>query len=232
MNIRIAIAEDNSITRLQYEQRFSLHKQIEIVCMAENGEQLLKQLSKLSTNKLPHIVLMDIEMPILSGIETTAKLKELYPDIEVMMLTVFKDEDKIFDSIRAGASGYLLKDSETETILGAIQNIYKGGVPLSKSIARKVLEVLQNDRDKNTVSEKKEDERKDFNLTKREREILESIIHDETEYAIAKNLSISEHTVHTHVKNIYKKLQVHSRGAVVKAVYEHNLLRKDPPTKT
>jgi len=218
MNIRIAIAEDNSITRRQYEQRFSLHEQIEIVCMAENGEQLLKQLSKLSSKELPQIVLMDIEMPILSGIETTAKLKELYPDIEVMMLTVFKNEDKIFNSIRAGASGYLLKDSETETILSAIQNIYKGGVPLSKSISRKVLNFIRGDKpDKNSKEQT-------FNLTNREIEILKAIVDDDTEYAIAMDLEISEHTVRTHVKNIYRKLQVHSRGAVVKAAYENNLL--------
>ena len=231
MNIRIAIAEDNPMTRSQYEQRFSLYDHIEIVKMAENGEQLLKQLSKIPAEKLPQIVLMDIEMPVLSGIETTVKLKQLYPDMEVMMLTVFKEEDKIFESIRAGASGYLLKDSDTETILSAIQHLQEGGVPLSKSIARKVLQILQQDIEVKKLYQKEENQQKDFNLTKREIEILEAIIRDDTEYAIAKELNISEHTVRTHVKNIYKKLHVHSRGAVVKAVYVHNLLRKDTSEK-
>ncbi|MEZ4748460.1 MAG: response regulator transcription factor [Calditrichia bacterium] len=232
MKIRIAIAEDNPTTRKQYLQRFDFYDHIEIVVIAENGKQLLNELKKISKRELPQIVLMDIEMPLLSGIETTAQLKTLYPEIEVMMLTVFRDDDKIFQSIQSGAAGYLLKDCSLDELIEAIEELRQGGVPLSKSIARKVLDYLRRNQDDAVNADENPVVRVTrFNLTDREIEILQAIVRDETEYAIAENLSISEHTVRTHVKNIYKKLQVHSRGAVVKAAYEHNLLPKKPDEK-
>ncbi|MCB0287007.1 MAG: response regulator transcription factor, partial [Calditrichaeota bacterium] len=162
----------------------------------------------------------------------TAQLKTLYPEIEVMMLTVFRDDDKIFQSIQSGAAGYLLKDCSLDELIEAIEELRQGGVPLSKSIARKVLDYLRRNQDDTGNADENPVVRVTrFNLTDREIEILQAIVRDETEYAIAENLSISEHTVRTHVKNIYKKLQVHSRGAVVKAAYEHNLLPKKPDEK-
>jgi len=163
---------------------------------------------------------MDIEMPELSGIDTTAIVKDKYPSIEVMMLTVFKDEDNLFNAVKSGASGYLLKDASTDEITGAIKELNNGGAPLSKSLSRKVLNFIRGDKPGKSSKEQT------FNLTNREIEILKAIVNDDTEYAIAMDLGISEHTVRTHVKNIYKKLQVHSRGAVVKAAYENNLLRR------
>ena len=216
-NIKIAIAEDNPLTRKQYLQRFQFFEDIEILFVAADGKSLIKKLSEVKT--LPEVILMDIEMPEMSGIDTTAIVKDKYPTIEIMMLTVFKDEKNLFDAIKAGASGYLLKDTSTDEIENAIKDLLNGGVPLSKSIARKVLGFLREDK----VSKNKES--KQFNLTNREIEILQAIVRDDTEYAIAMDLGISQHTVRTHVKNIYKKLQVHSRGAVVKAAYENNLLK-------
>lgn len=232
MKIKIAIAEDNPTTRRQYLQRFDFYDHINIVAIAENGKQLLHKLNQLSQRERPQIILMDIEMPVLSGIETTARLKSIYPQIEIMMLTVFKDEEKIFQSIQAGAAGYLLKDCSLEELVDAIEELHNGGVPLSKSIARKVLQYLRLNRSATGEQQKKTNlGASRFNLTEREVEILEAIVRDETEYAIAKNLQISEHTVRSHVKNIYKKLQVHSRGAVVKAAYDHDILPKKPPKK-
>jgi DNA-binding NarL/FixJ family response regulator len=160
---------------------------------------------------------MDIEMPIMDGIEATKKVKEAYPEIEIIMLTIFKDEENIFNAVKAGAMGYLLKDISTEELTAAIEELLNGGAPLSSSIARKVLHYLRSENES-----PKSDE--NFNLTQREIEILEAIVRDDTEYAISQDLNISQHTVRTHVKNIYKKLQVHSRGAVVKKAIEHNLL--------
>jgi len=218
MSIQIAIAEDNPLTRQQYKQRFEFFEEINILFIAEDGNELLKLLSK--SKQLPQVILMDIEMPRLSGIDTTAIVKDKYPSIEVMMLTVFKDEENLFNAVKAGASGYLLKDSSTDEIAEAIKELIAGGVPLSKSIARKVLNFIRGDKpDKSSKEET-------FNLTNREIEILKAIVDDDTEYAIAMNLGISEHTVRTHVKNIYKKLHVHSRGAVVKSAYENNLLNQ------
>lgn len=216
MSIRIAIAEDNPLTRKQYKQRFEFFKEIEILFISENGKELLKTLSQ--SEQLPQVILMDIEMPELSGIDTTAIVKDKYPSVEVMMLTVFKDEDNLFNAVKAGASGYLLKDSSTDEIAESIKELVVGGVPLSKSIARKVLNFIRGDKPDKSSNEQT------FNLTNREIEILKAIVDDDTEYAIAMDLEISEHTVRTHVKNIYRKLQVHSRGAVVKAAYENNLL--------
>lgn len=213
--MKIAIAEDNPIIRKQYLERFEFFSEIEIVLLAENGKQLLDRLETLDV--LPEIILMDIEMPIMNGIEATAKVKELYPNVEIIMLTVFKDEDNIFNAVKAGAMGYLLKDISTEELTAAIEELLDGGAPLSKSIARKVLYYLRTD-------SKQEQSAEHFNLSEREVEILEAIVRDDTEYAISQNLKISQHTVRTHVKNIYKKLQVHSRGAVVKKTIEHNLI--------
>ncbi len=215
MSIKIAIAEDNPLTRKQYTQQFDYLKEFEVLFMAKNGMDLLKKLDKL--DELPEVILMDIEMPELGGIEATAIVKDKYPSIEVMMLTVYKDEENLFNAIKAGASGYLLKDSTTEEIAEAIKEIVAGGAPVSKSIARNILKFIRGGKPG------KKDEQK-INLTRRETDILKAIVNDDTEYAIAMNLGISEHTVRTHIKNIYKKLQVHSRGAVVRAVYEKKLL--------
>lgn len=215
--MKIAIAEDNPIIRKQYLERFEFFPQIEIMLLAENGKELLEKLIKLDAENLPEVILMDIEMPELNGIEATLKVKEKYPEIEIIMLTVFKDEENIFNAVKAGAMGYLLKDISTEELTSAIEELLAGGAPLSRSIARKVLHYLRTSSEQQSSSE-------DFNLTEREVEVLEAIVRDDTEYAISQDLKISQHTVRTHVKNIYKKLQVHSRGAVVKKTIEHNLL--------
>lgn len=222
---RIAVAEDDPVTRKNYIQRFAFFKEIEIVALARSGKDLLRKLERLSINAVPHVVLMDIEMPGLSGIETAALVKDEFPDTEIMMLTVFQDDEKIFRSIQAGASGYLLKDCSTEELVQAIAELRDGGAPLSKSIARKV---LQFTKEKTSVAPKDfprlEPGASPFELTPRELEILQQIVHDEKEFAIARNLGISRDTVHTHIKNIYKKLQVHSRGAVVKAALMNRLV--------
>ncbi|GAB4370671.1 MAG: response regulator transcription factor [Calditrichia bacterium] len=228
MKIRIAIAEDDPMTRRQHLQRFSFFDHIEISMVAENGKKLLESLQELPPEKLPHLILMDIEMPVMDGIEAAVRIKELYPEINIMMQTVFKDEGKIFKSIQAGASGYLLKDCTTDELVKAVEDLQEGGVPLSRSIARKVLEYLrQNNTQNNGNARQANVEPSHFELTNREVEILQAIIRDETEYAIALNFGISQHTVRTHVKNIYKKLQVHSRGALVKAAYDYNLLKNN-----
>ncbi len=225
MKIRIAIAEDDNVTRKQYLQRFSFYDNIDIAAVAANGRELLDILSGLSEKKLPSVILLDIEMPVLSGIETAAAIKESYPQTEIIMLTVFKDEEKIFQSIKAGASGYLLKDSSTSQIVNAIEEVLDGGAPLSRSIAKKVLNYMRQGNHYSNQSNENTNET--FELSEREIEILNAICEDKTESEIAELFFISPHTVRTHVKNIYRKLQVHSRGAVVKAAYKYNLVKKE-----
>ncbi|MBS1272115.1 MAG: Transcriptional regulatory protein DegU [Candidatus Marinimicrobia bacterium] len=222
MEIRLAIAEDNAQTRNQFVERFEFYDGIDLVHTAENGDDLLEYLSDSPMDEHPDIVLMDIEMPGKSGIETTALLKEKYPYIEVIMSTVFKDEEKIFKSIQAGASGYLLNDRPIDRFVEAMEEVLDGGVPLSRTIARKVLGYIRTQDEANKKTP--ETQAKKFELSPRELEILQAIVDDETEYAIAYDLDISEHTVRSHVKNIYKKLQVHSRTAVVKMAIKNKLI--------
>ncbi len=226
MNIKLAIAEDNPQTRNQFTERFEFYDGIELEIVAKDGRELLRSLAEIPMEKHPDIILMDIEMPGISGIETAAAVKEKYPYIEVIMSTVFKDEEKIFKSIQAGASGYLLSDSPTDKFIEAMEEVLDGGAPLSRTIARRVLSFI---RDQEPEPVEKTDDREqgsspEFGLSPRELEILEAIVDDQTEYAIAYDLEISEHTVRSHVKNIYKKLQVHSRTAVVKKAIENGLI--------
>ncbi len=223
MRIRLAIAEDNAQTRTQYVERFRFYDNVSLVYAAESGDDLLDFLHKTPMEEHPDIVLMDIEMPGTSGIATTVLLKEHYPYIDVIMSTVFKDEDKIFQSIQAGASGYLLNDSPIDQFVEAMEEVLDGGVPLSRTIARKVLTYIR-EQNKPGSGDTSDGKSHKFGLSARELEILKAVVNDETEYAIAYDLGISEHTVRSHVKNIYRKLQVHSRTALVKKTLKNKLI--------
>lgn len=160
-------------------------------------------------NDLPDILLLDIEMPGKSGIETLKLLKNVYPNIQVMMLTVYSDSEKIFQSLRSGAVGYLLKKSPTEKLLEAIQEAYDGGAPFSGEVARKVLDYFQTPVSKINSSL----------LSDREKEVLVALVEGHSTKAIADKLFVSFHTVRFHLHNIYIKLHVNSRAeAVAKAI--------------
>lgn len=164
-------------------------------------------------NLLPDVVLMDIGLPGMSGIEGVKAIKTCFPEIQILMLTIYEDDDKVFQSLYAGASGYLLKKTPPAKILEAISEIHSGGAPMSAKIARKVLDIFHKG--------SREDET--AKLSPREKEILELLVKGHSHKAIAKSLFISPHTVRTHLKNIYEKLHVHSKSeAAVKAV-KHRL---------
>jgi DNA-binding NarL/FixJ family response regulator len=155
---------------------------------------------------------MDIDMPGISGIEATTLVKNAYPDINVMIFTVFEDKDKIFDALCAGATGYLLKKSSSVEIISGIEELHKGGSPMSSGIARKVLEYfsgpVQNDNK--------------YQLTSRERTILQRLLGGDSYKMIANKCFISIGTVYSHINNIYKKLHVNSKSeAVIKAMKEN-----------
>ncbi|MEO5716802.1 MAG: response regulator transcription factor, partial [Luteolibacter sp.] len=150
----------------------------------------------------PAVVLMDIQLPAMSGIECVAELKKLMPEVLVIMVTVYEDPDRIFSALRAGASGYLLKRSAPELVLTAIRDVGKGGAPMSGEIARKVIQYFRN---QSSVSEDVE------NLTSREKGVLELVAFGLSNKEIAGRMHVSVDAIRWHLKHIYSKLHVHSR---------------------
>jgi len=161
----------------------------------------------------PDIILMDIDMPEMTGIEATRLVKKDFPDVNIMMFTVFEDKDKIFEALCAGATGYLLKKTPSAQIIESIEELYHGGSPISSGIARKVLEYFS----KQTSSEKQ----KLYQLAQRELDILKRLVMGDSYKMVADTCNISIGTVHSHINSLYKKLHVNSKSeAVVKAMQE------------
>jgi len=162
----------------------------------------------------PEVVLMDIGLPGVSGIEGVKRIKAVSPATDLIMLTIHEDDQKVFDSICAGASGYLLKSAPSGEIVQAINGVLAGGAPMNAQIARKVLTMFAG-----IAAPKVE-----YGLTEREKEILKLTTEGLTKKAIAERLFLSYFTIDTHLKNIYTKLQVHSRGGAVAKALKENLL--------
>lgn len=214
MNTQIAIVEDQEKIRKNLTTRLDFYDEIEIIFEAENAEKALSILETLSDKHLPKVILMDIEMPGKSGIEATKEIKSKFPDVDILIQTVFENEEKIFQSIQAGASGYLLKDDPIQKYVEAIQELALGGAALSSNIALKLMSFVKNEKDLKAFKAQQAQEK--FSLSNREIEILNGIVDDLTEQQIGEKLFISPHTVRTHIKNIYKKLHVHSRASAVR----------------
>lgn len=216
--IKIAIAEDNNLLAKSIKEKLDFFsEQVGYKYRAKNGYDLIE---KLKNDSDIDVILMDIEMPELDGIKTTQVVNEAYPLIKVIMLTVFDDEEKIFSSIQAGASGYLLKDEKPEKIVEAVKMIMEGGAPMSPSIAAKSLELLRNSQ--KFDSSKKESEI--YSLSKREVEVLEELGKGFEYTQIAEDLFISPKTVRKHIENIYKKLQVHNKMQAVQKAQKNKLI--------
>lgn len=204
--IKIALVDDNPTLLRNISQNLSIFDELEIVFKAINGLDALDKLNNYS----PDVILMDIEMPAMDGIEATREIKKRFPQQKIMMLTVLDREDKIFEAIKAGATGYLLKDEKPSRILACIEELIDGGAPMSPIIAMKTLEILRNQQ----VSEQKIEtfqSPETFNLSKREVEILEKISNGLNYNQIADQLFISAKTARKHIENIYQKLHVHSK---------------------
>ena len=168
-------------------------------------------LAALPENDAPQVLLLDVELPGISGIEGIARLRQLAPRAAIVILTVFEDDDKIFRAICAGAAGYLLKTSSTEDIATAIRSAASGGSPINPTIARRVLDMLG----------KANPPQKDYGLTPREKEILQLLVQGHSTKEAAAQLNISYHTADGYIRAVYEKLHVNSRGsAVAKALKE------------
>ncbi|MBS4071335.1 MAG: response regulator transcription factor [Algoriphagus sp.] len=209
MSIKLAIAEDNSFLLKAILEKTAIFSDIEIKILATNGIELLDKLEK---NSNIHLILMDIEMPKMNGLEAVEKVAQKYPQIKVIMLTVFDNDEHIFKAIQAGAHGYFLKEVDPPTLHQGILDTLEGGAAMTPSIAMKALKLLRN-------PPNFEQPKEDISLTSREIEILEQTSKGLNYNQIGENLFISPKTVRKHIENIYAKLQVHNKlEAVQKAV--------------
>lgn len=199
--VRIAIAEDNTLALKSIKNKLSAYNNIKIEFHSFNGRDLIYQLSKNEVD----LILMDIEMPVMDGITATAEIKQIYPLVKILMLTTFDDDDKIFNAILAGASGYILKDEKAENVYNFIISALEGGGSMSSVIALKAIQYIRN-----TMKSGKETAEENI-LSGRETEILMEIKNGLTYREIAKRLNISEGTVRKHIENIYEKLQVNNK---------------------
>lgn len=206
-NIKVVIFEDNTNLRRGLTTLINGSNGFECVGAFGNCDMLLKNIA--DTN--PDVILMDIELPGISGIEAVKILKPRFPKIKILMETIFEDDEKVFHSICNGAEGYILKNTPPSQILDAIKEIHEGGAPMTPSIASKVLAMFKSGR-----SFSKDDS---YKLTDREMEVLKFLVDGMSYKLIAEKCFVSIDTISSHVKNVYKKLQVHSKSeAVAKAI--------------
>lgn len=212
--INVAIVDDNHFLIKSIQEKLSFFEDITIKFTSLSGAELLAELEQ-----FPHLdlVLMDIEMPVLNGIETTQQLKQKYPHIKVVILTVFDHDDTIFKAIKAGADGYLLKEISPENLYKGIKQTLEGGAAMTPSIALKTLKLLRNP----SVIENQEDP---ITLSSREIEVLEQLAVGLPYTVIAQHLFLSPSTIRKHIENIYKKLQVHNKLEAVQKAKKHNLI--------
>jgi DNA-binding NarL/FixJ family response regulator len=202
-DIKIGIVEDNRDLRETLQQMVEDAPGLRFVCAFSNAEDAIRSLPKYA----PDVVLMDIHLPYRSGIECTRRLKDLCPDLQVLILTVYEDNESIFDALKAGASGYLLKRSSPVEILAAIADVRLGGAPMSSQIARQVVASFQM----TTPSLESEGEP----LSERETEVLGYITKGYTGKEISIKMHVSINTVKTHLKHVYQKLHVRSRTEIL-----------------
>jgi DNA-binding NarL/FixJ family response regulator len=204
----VLVYDDNISLRESIEKLIQYSDQLLLLGSFGNVQQVNEQVKKLQ----PDVILMDIDMPGLNGIEAVKQIRLFNNKVSIIMLTIFDDNKHVLDAIVAGASGYLLKKHISDKLLDAIKDVIEGGAPMSPGIARMVIENMHQ---KQAADENK------YNLTQREKEILQNLSKGNSFKMIAADLDISIDTVRTHIKRIYEKLQVHSQTeAVSKAVNE------------
>src|SRR3954451_15202039 len=212
MDIRVAIFEDNKLVREAFQTILNGTPGVSCSGAFADGNRWEMDIRRSE----PDVVLMDIGMPGLNGIEITKKIRERFPQTKILIQTVFNESEKIFLALSAGASGYILKNDPPHKFIEAISDVYRGGAPFSSAVAKKVLSFFSN---QNVILVSPANE--DYHLSQREKEILRLMVEACNYKAIAEKLYISYETVRTHIKNIYKKLHVTSRSeAIMKAIQQ------------
>lgn len=207
MNIKVAIAEDIDDIRDGLHLIINSTDGYECNCVCKNGHEATEKIPLYK----PDVVLMDINMPGINGVEAVRILKQQLPSTQFMMCTVYEEDEHVFDSLKAGATGYVLKKTPPGKLLDAITEIFNGGSPMSSTIARKVMVSFADNRVKQPIDD----------LTEREKEILNQLARGMQYKGIAAQLSLSVETVRTHIRNIYEKLQVHNKTAAIQKAYSN-----------
>ena len=216
MEVKIAIADDNSFLINAVKEKLSFFDDLAVKFTAINGLDLL---DKLEDNRNIDLILMDIEMPVLNGIEATQKVKRKYPHIKIIMLTVFDNDEHIFNAIKAGADGYLLKETNAKDLYNGIFETLNGGAAMTPSIALKTLKLLRN-----PVDFSNNENIEEIKLTDREVQVLEQLSKGLNYNIIAENLIVSSGTIRKHVENIYRKLQVHNKLEAIEKAKKNNII--------
>lgn len=211
--IRIAIVEDMTDVREGLRYYLNMEKQFRVLGFYDAAEKLLEDFKK---GLIVDVILLDIELPGMNGIEAIPVIQEACPQASVLMLTIFEDKTKILKSIRAGAGGYILKNTKPQDLIEQIHSLHSGGSPISPSIARTILTEIQK--------ESHPEEQNDYGLTPREKQILEDIIDGLTYKDIAEKYTIAASTSKKHILHIYQKLNVSSKVEFVKKVIREKLI--------
>lgn len=212
--IKIAIAEDNSFLANSLINKIGLFEDLQVKFLAVDGEDIVHKLAK---DANIDVVLMDIQMPNMNGIEATQIITNKYPQIKIIMLTIMDSEQAIYDSIKAGAVGYLIKESKPQEIYEAIIRSMEGAATLSPTIAFKAMNIIRK-------PENISDEKEDYGLSGRELDVLVQLSKGLNQYEIGSNLSISPNTVRKHTENIYKKMQVNNKAEALQLAYQNRLV--------
>ena len=225
MAIRVALVDDNRVNLNTFVRKIQGCDDLALVFMSTGGNDCLERLKALPAGRYPQVLFVDIEMPVLDGIQLIRIAKVLYPEILYIVLTVFDDDEKLFEAIQAGASGYLLKDDNVISLRNAITiALEDGGAPMSPPIARKALALLSNATRNDTLPGKKENALESL-LSEREMEILQCTIKGLTPKQIADTLFISIFTVRKHIANIYGKLHVNNTTQVMSLAYKNGWVK-------
>ena len=214
--IKLAIVDDNSFLIKATQEKLSFFEDFDLKFTAFDGKNAIEKLEK---NHNIDMILMDIEMPIMNGIEATNIIKNKYPQIKIIMLTVFDNDENIFNAIKAGADGYLLKEVNPKDLHQGILETLAGGATMTPSIAMKTLKLFRNPINFQSTANQEE-----INLTPREVEVLEQLSKGLKYNAIADNLFLSVGTIRKHVENIYTKLQVHNKLEAIQKAKNNNLI--------
>jgi DNA-binding NarL/FixJ family response regulator len=209
--IRIAIFDDNQVFIEGMKILLMGNENFLLVGSFNNAIKSIQKITKCQ----PDVVVMDIKMPEVSGIQAVKEIKEVFPQIQILMQTVFEDDDKVFSAICAGASGYLLKGTSPDDMLKALQEVYDGGSPISPQIARKVLSLFQN---QFCFSDQF------YDLSNREKDVLKLLVDGMSYKMIAESLNISYHTVNAHIRKIYDKLHVNSSQEAISKALKQKLV--------